>query len=75
MTRKVIPRYRFFKCPECEFEWKSPCRDAQTMSTELCPNHCNNSICIGEYVTPHAFELHPEWPTDKCGNLVNRKLY
>lgn len=63
MSRKPVPGYRTFECAACLNTWKEKTRDCQSPSGENCPR-CD------EFVSPCEFEPHPEWPTDKSGNLL-----
>lgn len=65
--RKPVPGYRFFKCDTCGNEWRERSRDCETMSISDC-------IGCGSLVTPVDYEAHPEWPTDKFGNLVEEPM-
>jgi hypothetical protein len=57
------PGYRMFKCDNCNREWKEPSRDCTSPSGECCPE-CN------EFTSPHEYEEHYEWETDRSGNLI-----
>lgn len=62
MGRKLVPGYRFFEC-ECGEKWRNRSRDCATPSIESCEQ------CY-EVSSPTHYEPHPEWPTDKSGNLL-----
>lgn len=61
-----VPGTRLFRCEECNHAWGEPTRDCLSPSGEFCPEGC------GEFVHPYAYEEHPEWPTDRSGNLLPR---
>lgn len=59
MTRTVKPGYRFFKCPDCNCEWKEYCRDAETLSGTICYNpECDD--VYGALISPYKFEYGEE---------------
>lgn len=63
--RRPVPGYRRFVCDECDHEWWEPTRDCRSPSGEFCPvEDC------GAFAHPHGAEAHPEWSTDRSGNLV-----
>jgi len=56
------PGYRFFKCENCNVEFKEKSRHCQSPSLSIC------ETCHDE-VSPIAHEEHYEWGTDKSQNL------
>lgn len=58
----LVPGFRFFTCSECGEVYSVTTRDCHSPSLEICPN-CNKEN------VPLYLEEHPEWPTDKTGNL------
>lgn len=63
--RRPVPGYRHFRCDECDHSWQEPTRDCLSPSGEFCPvDGC------GEFNHPISCEKHPEWPTDRHGNLL-----
>lgn len=66
--------YRYFRCDNCETEWKEKTRDAESPSGSPCPNEkCNAQYYGLEW--PVEFTKHPEWQTDQSGNLVEPNTY
>lgn len=63
MPRKPVPGYRTFRCEDCGHSWTEPTRDCLSPSGEFCEE-------CGDFSIPDTCEPHPEWPTDKSGNLV-----
>ena len=57
------PGFRYFKCEECNHEFKEATRHCESMSLETCPK-CRSDVFPGK------IERHYEWPTDKNGNLL-----
>lgn len=64
----MTPGSRYFKCHNCNFEWRDKCRDCESPSGEQC------YWCDDCFVEPFKFEKHPEWPIDKFGNLMEDSL-
>jgi hypothetical protein len=60
-SRRPVPGWRFFVCPECGRAFQEPTRDCHSPSVETCPE-CQMDV------RPSGLDPHPEWPTDR-GNL------
>lgn len=60
---EVRQGWRFFRCEDCEAEWRSPSRDARSPSGDGCPE-------CGSWVHPNHYELDESLPVDLWGNLM-----
>lgn len=68
------PGFRLFKCDDCGIKWKEASRDCTSFSGVTCPNEeCTDSYA--SLVSPHGYEPHFDWPTDKSGNLLDGHDY
>lgn len=60
--RKPVPGMVYYECNECGNSWHEKSRDCLSPSGDYC--ECE------EFVHPSSHEEHPEWPTDRSGNLI-----